>query len=98
MATTREKDGEREERRISMPEAMRAAAAQLAELLGREPDAVSALKPTPDGWTADVEVTEIDRVPETTSVMASYRVELDQKGDIVGYQRTRRYARGQVDR
>lgn len=79
--------------------AMRSAAEQLAELLGRAPESVSALKPTDDGgWEADVEVLELERIPETTSVMASYRVTLDKEGDLVAYGRIRRYTRGQIDR
>ncbi|MFD8257478.1 gas vesicle protein [Streptomyces griseoluteus] len=64
----------------------------------RAPDSVSALKPTNDGWEADVEVLEVERVPDTTSVMATYRVSLDKEGDLVAYERTRRYTRGQIDR
>ncbi|WP_392675012.1 gas vesicle protein [Streptomyces sp. LN785] len=78
--------------------AMRAAAEQLQELLGRPPESVSALKPTEDGWEADVEVLELERIPETTSVMATYRVTLDREGDLVAYERKRRYTRGQIDR
>ncbi|MDF3298830.1 gas vesicle protein [Streptomyces tropicalis] len=80
-------------------DAMRSAAEQLAELLGRAPESVSALRPTDEGgWQADVEVLELERIPETTSVMASYRVALDERGDLVSYERTRRYTRGQIDR
>ncbi|MFF0225160.1 gas vesicle protein [Streptomyces sp. NPDC004629] len=84
--------------RIGAPEAMRRAAAQLAGLLGREPDSVSAIKRTDDGWTASVEVVEIERVPDTSSVMASYRVDMDDQGELTGYDRAQRYARGRVDR
>ncbi|MGW2440497.1 gas vesicle protein GvpO, partial [Streptomyces goshikiensis] len=78
--------------------AMRAAAEQLAELLGRPPDSVSSLKPTEDGWVAQVEVVELERIPDTTSVMASYRVALDEEGELISYERTRRYSRGMIDR
>ncbi|WP_405719695.1 gas vesicle protein [Streptomyces sp. NBC_00046] len=88
----------RTHRRVSAPQAMRYAAEQLQELLGRAPESVSALKPTEDGWQADVEVLELERVPGTTSVMASYRVMLDKDGELVSYERTRRYTRGQIDR
>lgn len=84
--------------RISAPDAMRKAARQLSELLGSDPDSVSALKPDDDGWTADVEVVEIERIPDTSSVMASYRVTLDSQGQLLGYERKRRYSRGQIDR
>ncbi|MGR4878059.1 gas vesicle protein [Streptomyces sp. LARHCF249] len=78
--------------------AMRAAVQQLAELLGRLPDSVSSLKPTEDGWEAQVEVVELERIPDTTSVMASYRVALDEDGELISYERTRRYTRGMIDR
>ncbi|MFE9845281.1 gas vesicle protein GvpO [Streptomyces goshikiensis] len=78
--------------------AMRAAAEQLAELLGRFPDSVSSLKPTEAGWEAQVEVVELERIPDTTSVMASYRVALDEEGELISYERTRRYSRGMIDR
>ncbi|MER6530238.1 gas vesicle protein [Streptomyces sp. NPDC001508] len=91
-------DSGSERERIGAAEAMRRAAAQLAELLGREPDSVSAIKRTDDGWTASVEVVEIERVPDTSSVMASYRVDMDDRGELTGYERAQRYARGRVDR
>lgn len=84
--------------RLPAAEAMRAAARQLAELLGNEPSSVSALRAQDHGWSADVEVVEIERVPDTSSVMASYRVRLDGRGGLVGYERVRRYAKGQIDR
>ncbi|KIF01882.1 gas vesicle protein [Streptomyces sp. RSD-27] len=78
--------------------ALRAAAEQLAELLGRPPESVSSVKPTEDGWEAVVEVVELERIPDTTSVMASYTVALDEEGELISYERTRRYSRGMVDR
>ncbi|MFE2225744.1 gas vesicle protein GvpO [Streptomyces kronopolitis] len=89
---------ERAARRVSAPRAMRNASEQLEQLLGRAPESVSAVQPTEDGWQADVEVLELERVPGTTSVMATYRVRLDTEGELVAYERTRRYTRGQVDR
>jgi hypothetical protein len=84
--------------RVSAPEAIRSAAGQLGELLGTAPESVSALQPRDDGWVADVEVVELERVPDTMTVMASYRVTLDAQGQLLGYERIRRYARGQLDR
>ena len=77
---------------------MRSAAAQLTELLGRAPQSVSALRPTDQGWEALVEVVELERVPDTSSVMASYRVVLDPAGNLMGYEQVRRYTRAQVDK
>ncbi|MFC5907996.1 gas vesicle protein GvpO [Streptacidiphilus monticola] len=77
---------------------MRRAAEQLSELLGKAPESVSGLKPTEQGWEAHVEVVEVERVPETSSVMASYEVILDPQGELLAYQRDRRYSRAQLDR
>ncbi|MFJ9775739.1 gas vesicle protein [Kitasatospora sp. NPDC101157] len=85
-------------RRVSASRAMRIAAQQLQDLLGRVPESVSALKPVEGGWQADVEVVELERIPDTTSVLASYRVRLDEEGELQSYERIRRYTRGQVDR
>ncbi|GAB7035283.1 gas vesicle protein [Streptomyces sp. NPDC021749] len=84
--------------RIAAPAAMRLAAGQLAEMLNCAPGSVSALKADGDGWLADVEVVELERVPDTASVMASYRVRLDEQGHLMEYARMRRYGRGQIDR
>jgi hypothetical protein len=84
--------------RASAPEAMRGAIQQLSELLGRAPESVSSLRPTEEGWEADVEVVELERIPESTSVMASYQVVLDPSGKLLAYERGRRYTRSQIDR
>lgn len=77
---------------------MRSAVEQLAQLLGRVPDSVSSLKPIDEGWEAQVEVVELERIPDTTSVMATYRVALDEEGELISYERIRRYTRGMIDR
>ncbi|WP_432121212.1 gas vesicle protein [Streptomyces sp. S1] len=78
--------------------AMSSAAEQLAKLLGRPPESVSSLKPTDSGWEAQVEVVELERIPDTTSVLASYKVSLDEEGALISFERTRRYSRGMIDR
>ncbi|MER6348729.1 gas vesicle protein GvpO [Streptomyces sp. NPDC001595] len=77
---------------------MRRASDQLAEMLGRRPESVSSLQPNENGWTAKVEVMELERVPETSSVMASYEVVLGPGGELLGYERRKRYTRAQIDR
>lgn len=91
------RSGDSQSQRVPIAQALRLAAGQLAELLQCEPDSVSSVKATGQGWKADVEVVEVERVPETTSVMGTYHVELDGQGNLLGYERTRRYARGQID-
>jgi hypothetical protein len=70
---------------------------QLAELTGRDPDSVSGLEPTDDGWRFQVEIVELERVPQTTSVLASYEVDTDPDGNVVSYRRVRRYTRNATE-
>ncbi len=50
-----------------------------------------------EGWTVTLEVVELERIPETTSILGAYEVTLGQSGDLEGYRRLRRYARSQID-
>ncbi|MFH9859462.1 gas vesicle protein [Streptomyces sp. NPDC017202] len=78
-------------------EVLRQARAQLAELTGMTAESVSSFSQTEDGWSLEVEVLELERVPDTMSLMASYEVELDPEGQLTGYRRIRRYERGRSD-
>ncbi|KOG43095.1 gas vesicle protein [Streptomyces resistomycificus] len=78
-------------------EVLRHARTQLAELTGMTAESVSSFEQTEDGWTLEVEVLELQRVPDTMSLMASYQVELDPDGQLTGYRRARRYERGRAD-
>jgi len=78
-------------------EVLRNACAQLAELTGMAVEGASAFEQTEDGWSLEVEVLELERVPDTMSLLASYQVELDTEGQLTGYRRVRRYERGRSD-
>lgn len=77
-------------------QAVRAAMEQLSQLTGRPADSVSGLERTDDGWRLEVDIVELERVPASTSVLATYDVQLDQHGTLTGYRRTRRYFRNQA--
>src|SRR4051794_24548591 len=72
---------------------------QLAELAGREPEAVLGIERNGDknGWKVTMEVCELQRVPNSTDLLGCYEVVLDGGGELVEYRRTRRYQRGQAD-
>ncbi len=81
-------------KKVSAMQVARLAAQQLAELTGRTPETVIGLERGDDGWLVDLEVVESRRIPDSTDVLATYRVETDEDGDLTGYHRTRRYLRG----
>jgi Gas vesicle synthesis protein GvpO len=79
--------------------AVRGAMEQFKSLTGRTPEAVTGARSLEDGqgWSVLVDVVELDRIPSSTSVLATYRVDLDSDGSITAYERLRRYTRGATD-
>jgi hypothetical protein len=71
---------------------------QLETLLGRAVETVSAFERTHDGWLVTLEVVELPRIPESTDVLASYELELDDDRNLRRYARVGRYYRSQADR
>ena len=69
----------------------------LAELVGCPAEGITGIRRNDDGWVVEVEVLEVERVPETSDVLASYEVEIDQDGEIVEFRRLRRYLRTQTE-
>jgi hypothetical protein len=76
---------------------VRAAAESFEALTGRRVEAVSAACRQEEGWRLTVEAVELERLPASTSLLASYEVLVDPDGDICEYRRTRRYYRNRVD-
>jgi hypothetical protein len=71
---------------------------QFGLLTGKKPDAVTGLRSIPEGgWSVLVDVVELERVPDSTSVIATYRVDLDSQGELSSCERLRRYTRGATD-
>jgi hypothetical protein len=70
---------------------------QIAELTGKEPEGVTGVEPTEDGWVVTVEMLEDRRIPSTTDLLATYETEIDADGELISYRRVRRYARGRGD-
>ena len=62
-----------------------------------EPVGATGVRREENGWSVLVDVVELERVPSTTSVMATYRVDIDTDGELTGYERLRRFSRGSVD-
>lgn len=88
----------RSHRVSSAADAARSAASSLAELINHPVDGTSSVSRTEDdGWCVGVDVVEVPRIPDTTSLMATYEVELDADGAMRGYRRARRYRRSEAD-
>jgi Gas vesicle synthesis protein GvpO len=70
---------------------------QLHDLRGVAAESVSSIRHTADGWHVGLEVVEVRRVPESTDVLATYRLELDDEGNLLNFERTARYYRSEAD-
>ena len=77
-------------------ELARTAVRTLAALTGRQPESVLGLRRDDDGWQVLVEVVELQRIPNSTDLLGCYTVSLDKDGEVVGYERRRRYQRGET--
>jgi hypothetical protein len=65
-------------------------------LTGRSAESVLGIRKDDDGWMVTVEVVELSRVPNSTDLLGCYVVTLDDNGELVAYERVRRYQRGQA--
>jgi hypothetical protein len=69
----------------------------LRTLVAHPVEGVSAVERTEDGWHVEVDVVELERIPDTTSILASYELELDEDGAVLSYRRTRRFTRAATE-
>lgn len=80
-----------------MAAAVAAARTELEALLGQPIERVAAVAPEDRGWRMTVDAMELARVPDSTSVLGSYDVLVDEQGHVAEYQRTRRFYRNRAD-
>jgi hypothetical protein len=90
-------NGDHREEHGDLATVVRGALEQFAELTRLEPVAATGVRREQDGWSVLVDVVELERIPSTTSVMATYRVDVDGSGALMSYERLRRFSRGSVD-
>jgi len=92
-----ERDTPPRRRRLSAGKAGQLGLRQIMELTGKDPEGVSGVEPSDDGWLVTVEVVEDRRIPSSSDLLATYRIELDGDGELLSYRRLRRYSRGRGD-
>jgi hypothetical protein len=90
-------DGSEPAEDLPAHEAARAGLRYVADLTGKTPTGVTSLERGTDGWLVGVEVIEDRRVPSSADILAIYQTEVGMDGELLGYQRTRRYPRGRSD-
>jgi hypothetical protein len=78
-------------------ELLQAAREQVAAVTGHPVESITGLRRNDDGWLIDVEVRELERVPNTMDLLATYEVHVSRDGELIGFERRRRYHRAAVD-
>lgn len=82
---------------MTAAEAARAALRQIAELTAKQPEGITGVERTDDGWTVGVELVEDQRIPSSSDILATYEIAIGPDGEMQSYRRIRRYARGRGD-
>src|SRR5215204_5611606 len=84
--------------RVTAAQVVRHAARQMQELTMQRVEGVRGVRRDDEGgWEVIVEVLELERIPNSTDVLGSYVLLLDEKGEVREYRRIRRYYRNQVE-
>jgi hypothetical protein len=88
-------------KKLSPPEIVGRARQQVEELFGKPVEDVSGFGHPEDnggGWMVTLELLELPRIPDTTSLLGTYEATLDADGNLLDARRVRRYPRNQIDR
>ncbi|SED74314.1 Gas vesicle synthesis protein GvpO [Amycolatopsis tolypomycina] len=84
--------------RLRAADAIQAATAQFGMVTGLTPHAVTGIRGRGQGgWSVLIDVVELARIPDSTSVMATYRVDIEADGELGACERLRRFTRGTTD-
>jgi hypothetical protein len=91
------KQGDSSNGRLSARDLTLAARRTVEDLTGHPAEGVSGFQWDGEEWLVSVDVCELPRIPNTTDVMATYVVQMDDSGGLLGYKRERRYRRGDAE-
>ncbi|MEC3957459.1 gas vesicle protein GvpO [Nocardia sp. CDC153] len=83
-------DAAKENGRLSAADAATVGVRLIAQLTGQSVLGATASRPAEHGWTVEVEVLEETHIPSSADVLALYRLDLSETGDLLSYSRIRR--------
>ena len=96
-ANGRPRPTRRSRKAMTAGEAAKAALREIAALTAKQPEGVTEVERTEDGWTVGIELVEDQRIPSSSDILATYETTIDADGELLSYRRVRRYARGRGD-
>jgi hypothetical protein len=80
---------------LAMTEVAQRAKRQLAEVTGFKPVAAVGSYRDAKGWHMSVDMLEMARVPDSTDLLGTYEVDLDEDGNMVKFEKKRAHLRGE---
>ena len=78
---------------MNASEAANSALRQIAQLTAKQPEGITQVARTEDGWAVSIELVEDQRIPSSSDILATYETTIDADGELLSYRRVRRYAR-----
>lgn len=100
VARRTEPSGDTPGRRTATPlrELAAHAVREFTDLVGQQAHGMTGVRRSDDGgWSILVDIVELERIPRSTSLLATYRVDVDDRGRLVSYERLRRFTLGAAD-
>lgn len=79
---------------VAIAEMAERAKQQLAEVTGFKPVAVVASHRDAKGWHLSVDMLEMARLPDSTDLLGTYEVDLDEEGNMLRFEKKRTHLRG----
>ncbi|WP_414478831.1 gas vesicle protein GvpO [Rhodococcus opacus] len=70
---------------VSAAAAAAAALRDIADVIGKESENATAVVPTEEGWSVEVEVVDDRHIPPSADMLALYEVVLDLDGELLSY-------------
>jgi len=80
---------------LKMTELAKRARQQLSEVTGFKPVAAVGSYRDAEGWHITVDMLEMARLPESTDVLGTYVVSLDEEGNMLKFEKKRARLRGE---
>lgn len=69
---------------------------EIKTLLKKEPEAISSIEKTKEGWIVQCDVLEKKSVPETFDLLKIFEFKLDNNAKITGYKQLKKIRRGDL--
>jgi len=88
---------EQDQSQLSAAKAGQYGLRQIADLTGKDPEGITGVEPTEDGWVVTIDVVEDHRIPSSSDLLSTYETEIGPDGELIAYRRVRRYTRGRGD-